>query len=68
MTKEELKQLSYKDLAIEAESLRKQLFSLRMQLSTGQVKDYSQFKKLRGSIARTLTFMGQKGSSEAPEA
>lgn len=37
------------------EADRKELFNLKLNLATGQVKDVSQFKKLRQKIARALT-------------
>ncbi len=39
----------------ELTACRKELFTLKMNLLAGQVKDNSQFKKLRRKIARTLT-------------
>jgi ribosomal protein L29 len=39
----------------EVESLRKELFNLKLSKSSGQVKDFSQFKKLRRKIAQCLT-------------
>ncbi len=60
--KSELKKMSLQDLALKADDLRKELFSLRLQdLNTG-IKDKSQFKKLRRSIACTLTYMQQKNN------
>jgi ribosomal protein L29 len=41
---------------------RKALFTLKMNMLAGQVKDVSQFKKLRKEIARAMT---QMNASEA---
>ncbi|MFA5306290.1 MAG: 50S ribosomal protein L29 [Candidatus Babeliales bacterium] len=55
IAKEDLKKMDASALKIEAESLRKELFNLKLGLLTGQVKDTSQFKKIRCQIARILT-------------
>ena len=39
----------------QVEADRKELFTLKMNVLAGQVKDVSQFKKLRKKIARALT-------------
>lgn len=39
----------------QVEADRKELFTLKMNVVAGQVKDVSQFKKLRKKIARALT-------------
>jgi len=53
--KEELRQATPEQLSETLEELRKQLFTLRVNSSTAHVKDYSQFQKLRRSIARVMT-------------
>jgi len=58
--KEQLKVLSEKDLNEKANGLKRELFSIRLNSMTAHVKDYSQFKKLRKSVARALTFLNQK--------
>lgn len=40
---------------------RTNLFKLRLASTTGHVKDYSQFKKLRRNLARALTYLQQRG-------
>ena len=57
---EDLKKLSDSELQKELRQLKKELFDLRMNLGTGEVKDYSQFGKVRKDIARCLTFLKQK--------
>jgi ribosomal protein L29 len=39
----------------EVAEYRKELFNLRMKTLTGQVKDTSQFKKIRKKIAQAMT-------------
>jgi len=59
MKKEELKKLNVSELKKEAFLLKKELFNLGMSASVGEVKDYSQFKKLRANISCCLTFLNQ---------
>ena len=63
----ELQNLSMSELQDKADSLRRELFSLKLQVRTSHVKDNSQFKKLRKGIARVLTIKTQKGSQIAKE-
>jgi ribosomal protein L29 len=58
--KQELKGLEVKDLLAKVEEYKRGLFTLRLNSTTAHVKDYSQFKKLRKNLARTLTFLRQK--------
>ena len=60
MTKDELKKLDLSALAQEAKSLEKELFNLKIGKITGQVKDTSQFQKLRRQRARVLMLKQQK--------
>ena len=61
--KESLKSMSAKELEGKVDSLRKELFTIRLNSATTHIKDYSQFKKLSRSIARALTYLTQKCSS-----
>lgn len=58
--KQELKNLDDIQLKERADSFRHELFSLKVNLLTGHVKDYSQFKKLRKNLARALTYLRNK--------
>lgn len=58
--KKQLEQLDSGDLRTTLDQLRRNLFGLRLNSSTSHVKDYSQFKKLRKDIARTLTQLHKK--------
>ncbi|MBD3272890.1 50S ribosomal protein L29 [Candidatus Dependentiae bacterium] len=60
MKKEDLKKLSESELQKELKQLRKELFDLKLSLDSGEVKDFSQFGKIRKNIARCLTFLKQK--------
>ena len=64
MTKDELKKLDVASLKNEAMNLRKELFNLKLGLLTGQVKDTSQFRKLRIAIAQALTIARQMQLAE----
>ena len=64
MEKIEIKNLSVSVLKQEVQSFKKELFNLKLQRVTGQVKDVSQFKKLRIKIAQVLTLINQKETSK----
>ncbi len=66
MIKDELKKMDFVGLEKEVESLRKELFNLQLGKIVGQVKDTSQFKKLRITIAQTLTLMTQVKGNNMP--
>lgn len=53
-------QLSAEELQKKVDGTRKDLFGLRVNAATSQVKDYSQYKKLRKQIARLLTVIQSK--------
>ncbi len=55
-----LQQLSVVDMQKKLESTRQDLFGLRLSAATGQVKDHSQYKKLRKQAAQILTAMQLK--------
>jgi ribosomal protein L29 len=59
MDKKELKKLDAQALKQEVASLKKELFNLKLTKITGQLKDLSQFRKLRVQIARALTYLNQ---------
>jgi ribosomal protein L29 len=54
---QKLQQLSVEDLQKRLDSTRQDLFGLRVNTASTQVKDYSQYKKLRKQAARILTAM-----------
>lgn len=60
MDKKNLKNLDKESLKLEVASLRKELFNLKLNSLTGQVKDVSQFNKIKVQIARALTFLNSK--------
>ncbi len=59
-----MKSLDSKTLLKEAEALKKELFNLKLEILSGQVKDISQFRKLRVKIAQTLTYAKKKNLDE----
>lgn len=59
MNKEELKKLDKQALHNQIEAFRKEYFTLKLNASTDHVKDYSQFKKLRKNIARSLALLSK---------
>ena len=60
MKKETLATLTVDELKSEVFKLKKELFNLKINASTMHLKDYSQFKKLRVTIGRALTYIRQK--------
>jgi large subunit ribosomal protein L29 len=60
MNMSEIKDQPLNELQASLAASRKELFELRLGASTGQVKETSQFKKLRVQIARIMTVMTQK--------
>lgn len=64
MDKAELKKLDTAALQNEVMVMKKELFNLKISMISGQVKDVSQFKKLRKNIAQALTYLGMKQHSE----
>lgn len=58
--KQEFAQMSTQELVEKLDAMRRELFSLRLNVSVAHIKDYSLFKKLRKDIARALTFLHQK--------
>ena len=64
MEKIDFKDMEKKTLLKEVNRVKKELFDLRLNLSAGQVTDYSQFKKLKKDAARALTALKQRKGSE----
>lgn len=62
--KKELKQLSLHKLIEHLEGLQRELFQLKLNISTTHVKDYSLFKKSRKNIARVLTHINVTKESQ----
>lgn len=57
---EQLRQESLLGLKARLDGARRELFKLKINVATAHVKDYSQFKKNKRTIARILTFLRQK--------
>ena len=57
---QKIQQLSAEDLQKKLDGTRQDLFGLRLNTATSQVKDCSQYKKLKKQIARILTVMQSK--------
>jgi len=57
---QEFRDMKVTELQQQIEDLRRTLFSLRLNATTSHVKDSSQFKKLRRTIARGLTVLREK--------
>ena len=59
----ELRRLNDTELATELGSAREELFNLRFQLSTRQLKDYRAIERARKKIARILTLQHERALS-----
>lgn len=57
--KEELQKLSVAELAAYANEIKKEIFTIRMKKMSEPVKDFNLVRKLRKSLACTLTFLQQ---------
>jgi ribosomal protein L29 len=58
----EINQLTNEQLLEKINDARRALFALRLNAATTALKDYSQFRKLRVSIARMQTVLNQRAS------
>ena len=65
--KNALEPMNLQQLQEKLDSLRHELFSLRLSVSTSHVKDHAQFKLLRKNIARVLTRMQQNKKTNDSE-
>lgn len=63
MKVEELKGNTGEELNEKLVQLRKELFSLRMKKSTGQLRTTHELKLVKRNIARVLTLIAQKNGS-----
>lgn len=57
--KEELKKMSLEELKKHAQEIRHEIFSLKMKKMSAPVKDVMLVKKLKKTLACTLTFLQQ---------
>jgi ribosomal protein L29 len=62
MDKKLIKGMSAEELGATVDGTRRALFSLRVNRHAQHIKDYSQFTKMRRTIARALTEMSKKES------
>lgn len=60
MDKNEMKKSDVKKLEESIAAWKKELFDLKLTAASSQVKDSSQFKKLRVNVARALTYIREK--------
>ena len=65
--KNTLEQMNVQQLTEKLDSLRHELFGLRLSMSTSHVKNYAQFRVLRKNIARVLTRMQQNNMNSETE-
>ncbi|MBM4420381.1 MAG: 50S ribosomal protein L29 [Chloroflexi bacterium] len=63
MQLKEMRRLSDEELAAEMKSAKEELFNLRFQLATRQLKNYRGLPAARRRIARVLTVMGERSKA-----
>lgn len=54
--KQEFAKMNAQELQEKLDALRRDLFGLKLNSSTTQVQDFSQFKKIKINIAQVLTY------------
>ncbi|QQR49024.1 50S ribosomal protein L29 [bacterium] len=57
MNKAEIKNLDEVSLRKEIDGWKKELLNLKLNKMSGQIKDFTQFKKLRANVARALSHL-----------
>lgn len=65
MKAKDIRAMSPEDLKKELSGLYKEQFNLRMQRATGQLGNFSQFRKVRRDIARIQTIMNEKSRASS---
>lgn len=60
MRPEEMRALSTEEITSKLEDAREELFKLRFQFRTGQLKDYSRLRATRRNIARLATVLRER--------
>jgi large subunit ribosomal protein L29 len=63
MKAEELRVLSPEELEEKLKEFREELFNLRFQLATGQLKNVKRIKEVKKDIARVYTILNEKKRS-----
>ena len=63
MQLKEMRRLSDSELADELKAAKEELFNMRFQLATRQLKDYRALRTARQRIARVLTVNSERGAA-----
>lgn len=66
----EFRNLTNEELVQSVQDLRRELFNLKFQLSTGQLEKTDRLAQVRGDIARALTILRERqwaGTTQATE-
>ncbi len=64
----EFQSLTFEELKQEEANLRKELFNLRFQRTTGEIENPMRIRQVRKDIARVLTVMTEKTQSKEVKA
>lgn len=65
MKTEDLRELTAEELSQKVKDSQRELFNLRFQLATGQLKNYKRIKDVKKNIARLLTVLRAKEIEKA---
>ena len=60
MKVQDIRSIETKDLLVKVEEFKKELFSLRFQLATGQLENTARIKEVRKSIAKIKTVIRER--------
>lgn len=60
MTSSEIRALSTEEITSKLDDAREELFKLRFQFSTGQLKDFTRMRATRRNIARLATVLRER--------
>ena len=65
MTSHDLRQMELVDLEAKVSALREDLFKIRFQHATAQLGDPSELRKIRRTLARALTILGERTGADS---
>ena len=60
MKAREIRQLSKEELRLKEQEIREEIFSLRFQLSTGEIADHARLTKAKRDMARIKTILRER--------
>jgi large subunit ribosomal protein L29 len=67
MNSTEIRELSTEEIKANIDDSRQELMNFRFQMAVGSLKDYTQVRSTRRTIARLLTILNQREMAESQE-